>query len=58
MTGLDVGALGENSKSLAALTSLALTSDFSASFTIDYGSHLSSANFGVDARGHHCGCPD
>ncbi len=52
VTGLDVSALGANTQSFAALKTIALTSDFSASFTIDEGSRLAAADFGVDAHGH------
>src|SRR5262249_8960312 len=51
ISGLDVGALGANAKMFALLKGIALTVDMSASFTIDHGAHLSSADFGFDAHG-------
>lgn len=51
VNGLDVSSLGINTKSFAALRTFELKSDFSASFTIDEGSHLAAADFGVDAHG-------
>ena len=51
VNGLDVSSLGINTRSFAALKTIELKSDFSASFTIDEDSHLASADFGVDARG-------
>lgn len=51
VSGLDVSALGTNTKSFAALKTVALKSDFTTSFRIDEGSHLAAADFGIDARG-------
>src|SRR5262249_43071016 len=51
IVGLDVGALGANSRMFALLKGIALAVDLSASFSIDHGAHLSSADFGLDAHG-------
>jgi hypothetical protein len=50
-TGLDIGALGANARAFSLVKGIALNADMSASFTIDHGAHLASADFGVDAYG-------
>lgn len=55
--GLDVGALGANSKTFELLKGIALSVDMSSSFVIDHGAHLSFADFGLTAHGT-VGLPD
>ncbi len=50
VTGFELGALAANSKTFAAVKDTALKLDFSTSFVTE-GTHLLSADFGVDARG-------
>jgi len=49
--GLDLGALGANAKPFALVKGIALSVDMSASFVIDHGAHLASADFGANAYG-------
>lgn len=52
LTGLDVNALGENSKALAFLKPYALKTDVSGSFVLDRNStHVRYADFGLGAAG-------
>ena len=50
VTGFEIGALADNSKTFAAVKDTLLKVDLSASFSV-LGSHLVSADFGASARG-------
>src|SRR6202789_1746265 len=51
MTGLDLAALAANTKSFAFLAPLGLTVELSGSFTLDHGTRLALADFGIGAVG-------
>jgi hypothetical protein len=51
ITGLSLAALAANTKALAFLAPFGLAVDLSGSFTLDHGTHLTLADFGVGAAG-------
>ena len=51
LSHLDLGALGANAKPFALVKGIALNIDMSASFVIDHGARLASADFGANAYG-------
>jgi hypothetical protein len=51
LRGLSLAALAANTKSLSILAPFALVTDITGSFKIDHGTHLTYADFGLDAAG-------
>jgi Protein of unknown function/AsmA-like C-terminal region len=51
ITGLSFAALAANTRRMSFLAPFALTTDISGSFSLDHGTHLTYADFGIGAAG-------